>query len=77
MGSYMPFALTRAEREARKDPRASIEERYRNEDDYLAKLRRAAEELVKGRYLLPDDVESVIKRGQQQWEFVTRQPKNP
>ncbi len=73
MGSYIPFARTKAEREARKDPRPSIQERYRNEDDYLGRLRAAAEELVKGRYLLPDDVENVIKRGQQQWEFVSRQ----
>jgi hypothetical protein len=72
LGSYIPFALTKAEREARKDTRASIQERYRDEDDYLAKLHAAAEQLVKGRYLLPEDVENVTKRGQQQWEFVTR-----
>ncbi len=73
MGSYIPFALTKAEREARKDTRASIQERYSDEHDYLAKLHAAAEELVKGRYLLSEDVENVMKRGQQQWEFVTRQ----
>ena len=73
MGSYIPFALTKGERQARNDPRLSIEERYRDQADYLAKLRAAAGELVKARYLLPEDVENVIKRGQQQWEFVTRQ----
>jgi len=73
LGSYIPFARTRADREARKDPRLSIQERYRDGDDYLAKLHAAAEELVKGRYLLPEDVESVMKRGRLQWEFVTAQ----
>jgi hypothetical protein len=54
LGSYIPFARTRADRDARKDPRLSIQERYRDQDDYLAKLRAAAGELVKGRYLLPE-----------------------
>jgi hypothetical protein len=71
LGSYVPFAMTRAERDARKDPRPSIAERYRDRDDYLSKLRAAAQELVKGRYLLPEDVENVVKRGQAQWEFLT------
>jgi hypothetical protein len=71
LGSYVPFPRTRADREARKDPRLSIQERYRDEDDYLAKLRAAAGALVKGRYLLPEDVESVVTRGRLQWEFVT------
>jgi hypothetical protein len=71
LGSYIPFARTRQDREARKDPRSSIQERYRDEADYLAKLRGAADVLVKGRYLLPEDVDNVIKRGRQQWQFVT------
>ncbi len=73
LGSYIPFARTQAQREARKDPRPSIQERYRDEGDYLAKLRAAAEKLVTDRYLLPEDVDNVIKRGRLQWEFVTAQ----
>jgi hypothetical protein len=72
MGSYIPFALTKAERQARNDPRPSIEERYRDQSDYLGKLRAAADELVKGRYLLPEDVENVLKRGREQWDFISR-----
>ena len=73
MGSYIPFASTKAERQARNDPRLSLEERYRDQADYLAKLRAAADELVKGRYLLPEDVENVMQRGREQWDFATRQ----
>ena len=73
LGSYIPFARTRADRETSKDPRLSIQERYRSQDDYLAKLRAAAGELVKGRYLLPEDLESVIQRGRLQWQFVAAQ----
>jgi len=73
LGSYIPFARTKADRETRKDPRLSIQERYRDEDGYLAKLRAAAGELTKGRYLLPEDIDSVTTRGRLQWEFVTGQ----
>lgn len=67
LGSYIPFAMTKAEREVRKDPRLSIAERYRDRDEYLSKLRAAAQDLVRGRYLLPEDVETVAARGQAQW----------
>jgi hypothetical protein len=70
LGSYIPFAMTKAEREARKDPRLSIAERYRDRDDYISRLRTAAQDLVRGRYLLEEDIENVVKRGQAQWEFL-------
>jgi alpha/beta hydrolase family protein len=71
LGSYVPFALTKSEREARNDPRPSIAERYRSREDYLAKLRAAAAALVTQRYLLAEDVENVVERGAAQWQFVT------
>jgi hypothetical protein len=71
LGSYVPFALTKAEREARKDPRPSIAERHRSREDYLTKLRAAAEALVTQRYLLAEDVQNVVERGEAQWQFVT------
>lgn len=74
LGSYIPFALTKSERDAHKDPRVSIQERYRGEDDYLAKLRAAADALVKERYLLQEDVENVLARGRLQWKFATAPP---
>ena len=59
-GSTFPFAATRAERERTGDPRPSIEERYRDRDDYLAKVRAAAEALVQQRYLLEEDIETTL-----------------
>src|SRR4029453_14734480 len=38
IGSYIPFAKTRADRERAHDPRPSIEERYRNRDEYIGRL---------------------------------------
>jgi alpha/beta hydrolase family protein len=71
LGSYIPFAMTKAEREARNDPRPSIAERYQSPEDYIAKLRAAATSLVAQRYLLAEDVEVVVARGAAQWQFLT------
>jgi hypothetical protein len=59
-GSTFPFAATRAEREQRGDPRPSIEERYRDREDYLAQVRAAAEALVQQRYMLAEDVDLAV-----------------
>ena len=39
---HVPFARTKAERDARHDPRLSIEERYRDRNDYLQKIQASA-----------------------------------
>ncbi len=56
-GSYMPFAATRAEREARNDPRPSLEERYGTHAAYVQRLIEAARQAVAARLLLSEDVE--------------------
>ena len=64
-GSLIPFATTRAEREAAADPRPSLEERYGTSRAYVAKVEAAAATLVAERLLLPDDaVASVAAAGQ-------------
>ena len=72
LGSYVPLARTRAERETRHDPRQSIEERYKGRDDYLQRIRAAANALVKERFILAEDVEDVAQRATRHWEYVTR-----
>ena len=62
VGSFMPFAATRAAREQAKDPRASIEERYRSRADYVARIAVAAHALSGERLLLPEDVERYVAR---------------
>ena len=49
LGSYVPFARTRAEREARRDPRPSIEERYKGPRRLPAADPRRGRALVKER----------------------------
>jgi len=72
LGSYIPFAKTRAERAASGDPRLSIEERYRDLDDYLRRIRSAAMDLVRQRYLLQEDLDDVLTRATLHWNFATR-----
>ena len=71
LGSYVPFARTKAEREARRDPRQSVEERYRDRDDYLQRIRAAASALVKDRLLLQEDVDDVVQRATRHWAYAT------
>lgn len=60
LGTYVPFADTRAEREKAGDPRPSIEERYPTRDAYLAAIRKAAADLVAERFLLPEDAQRLV-----------------
>ena len=67
-GSMVAFPRTRAEREKSGDPRLSIEERYKDEQEYLSKIESAARELAKERFLLEADVPQVVARAKQRWE---------
>jgi hypothetical protein len=62
-GSYIPFARTAAERGA--DPRPSLQERYGNHQGYVAKVREAANNLVRQGYLLPEDRDRAISEAEQ------------
>lgn len=61
-GSYMPLAVTRAERVARNDPRPSLEERYGTHTAYVQKVMEAAQKLVAERLMLQEDAERLVER---------------
>jgi hypothetical protein len=69
-GATLPFPRTRAEGDASGDPRLSIDERYRSRDDYLARIRVAARELVAERYMLEDDVETSVTFAARLWDWL-------
>jgi len=71
IGSYIPFAKTRADRERAHDPRPSIEERYRNRDEYIGRLAAATLDLVERGYVLQEDVADLIKRAVEHYNFAT------
>ena len=68
IGSMVPFPRTRVEREKSGDPRLSIEERYKDQQDYLGKIETSARELAKQRFLLEADIPQVVARAKQRWE---------
>ena len=70
-GSFMPFALTKAERERSGDPRLSIAERYPSRDAYLAKVKAAADKLVQEHYVLPEDVAPLVAHEALVWDTLT------
>jgi hypothetical protein len=59
-GGWIPFAKTKAERLANSDPRHSLEERYGSLENYVSIVKRAAEQAVRDRFLLPDDAERIV-----------------
>lgn len=63
-GAFIPFAPTRAEREAAGDPRPSLEERYPTKESYVAAVRRAAEAQVAQRLLLARDAERLVREAE-------------
>jgi len=68
VGTFEPFARTRAERQQTGDPRRSVEERYGGRDEYLARVRQTAMRLTRERFLLPADVTHVVERAGQTWD---------
>jgi hypothetical protein len=72
MGSTLPFARTREERQSRGDGRASIEERYGSREAYLAAARLAAAALVAARHALAEDVEAMVARAGEVWDLLER-----
>ena len=71
-GSYIPFPVTRAAREATRDPRFSIEERYGSRPRYQALVTDRAANLIQEGYLLSQDLGAVVDRALARWDDVTR-----
>ncbi len=59
-GSSIPFAATRAEREASGDPRPSIEERYESRQAFFDQIEAAARQLAADGYLLDEEVQPLV-----------------
>lgn len=69
LGSFIPFANTREERDKTGDPRASVAERYKDFKDYLERYAVACDGLVKQRYLLPEDATTLRERAARRKEM--------
>lgn len=69
--SYIPFPKSEAARKSSGDPRRSIAERYSSREDYLRRYATAVDELVKQRWILPEDRDALLHRGEQEWTEAT------
>lgn len=63
-GGWIPFAKTKADRLANKDPRLSLEERYGSHGGYVAAVMAAAADAVAQGFLLQADADALIAAAQ-------------
>ncbi len=70
VGSYVPFALTRQQRDSKGDSRLSVQERYKDRDDYLARIRMAAQALVTDGFLVADDMNALVEHASAHWAWL-------
>jgi hypothetical protein len=63
-GQFIPFVTTKAERAASGDPRKSLQERYKDHDQYVKKIEQAVRKSVRDRHLLEEDGQAIISKAQ-------------
>jgi hypothetical protein len=64
VGGMIPFARTKAERDATGDPRLSLEERYTDHTGYVDAVRRAAANAVAQGFLLQANADALIAQAE-------------
>ena len=69
-GAYIPFAKDAAAQKSSGDPRKSITERYPDRDAYLKEFAQATDELIRKRWILPEDRAPLRQRGSEEWDSV-------
>ena len=72
VGSWIRFPVNQTERENRRDPRQSIEERYKTKSDYLGRITAAAQKLVSQGFLLDQDVPKLRDRAAKEWDYALK-----
>jgi hypothetical protein len=68
-GSYIPFPQSRSQRQEHGDPRLSIQERYANENEYVARIISASNALARAGFLLERDIPAVIDTARTYWNW--------
>ena len=72
VGSFIPFPVNATERQNHKDPRQSVEERYKSKRDYLERITLAAQKMVSDGFLLDRDIPKLRERAAKEWDYVLR-----
>lgn len=71
-GSFLPFPKNADGGKQSGDARKSIAERYANREEYLTRFAGATGELVRQRWILPEDRAALLERGADEWDFLTK-----
>jgi hypothetical protein len=78
LGQLIPFAHTKAERNAARDPRLSLVERYPNQKAYLDQISKAVKDLQAQRLLLEEDLTAYLVDAERKvTQILTPSPKEP
>jgi hypothetical protein len=64
-GAYIPLRLTRAQAAVQGDSRPALEDLYESHTAYIERVRSAVEQLIRQRFLLPEDGQDYIRRATQ------------
>src|SRR6478609_5996285 len=70
LGSWIPLAKTAEERKKSGDPRLSIAERYKSQEEYMSRFEQAAKKLIEQRFLLQEDLPAILERGKLEWKTI-------
>jgi hypothetical protein len=73
IGSYLPFPKTKAAATVAGDSRIPITDRYASREQYLKRFSDVASELVADHFILPEDIDSLVRRGGEEWDWVMGQ----
>ena len=73
MGTTRFFAPTPDARARNNDPRPSLAERYSSKEEYLSRVREAAEKLIEDRYVLDEDVELLVANASERYDYALAQ----
>ncbi len=76
-GNVLPFPKTVEEKAKTGDPRPAIKSLYPNRKKYLEKVRTAAEDLAAQGYLLPEDLDYLVARAADYWNWIFGSPDGP
>jgi hypothetical protein len=70
LGAWIALPKTPAERKKTGDPRLSIAERYKSQEEYMSRFEQAAKKLIEQRFLLQEDLPAILERGKLEWKTI-------
>ncbi len=70
LGSFVPLRRTAAEAAAARDPRKSVDDRYKSVTEYQAQFQMSLNDLVREKYLLAEDVGQLLDSSKSEWEWI-------